>query len=230
MQIPFSRHAIALIFMLGWLGTSQASLTDDNQALEQKWHELDQQLTQARTELNGVVVRRRSAERDHRRCANGAWQVFWQPRIEQGEKARRELEDQNAKLVQLRAALRKEKADLDNRRGQIERSHSDKAEDSAYEQEFRRYLADFENLYDKESDVLLEGYREYINGIAAYVDFINTSAQFCRDRNFSQGAIDLAAKHVDKIVGAANSIVGLLDRVKALLAGASNKPLQRAGG
>ncbi len=108
------------------------------------------------------------------------WRLIWESRLKEAEVARKTTEEERRKLIQLWRELGEVRRKFEQRRMEIERTHTHKGPGSAYEQEFRQYMENMRTAYlDRIKNQLFQGYEDYLNGAEGYLMFLKGSLELC---------------------------------------------------
>lgn len=107
----------------------------------------------------------------------------WEPRLDDLERGADRLETLRETLARLRVDLNRVRDRMEARRRTIEETHRRKGPGSAYESEFRRYMADLRTDYlDRIESELFAGYEDYVSGVREYIGTLTTMMDNCESR------------------------------------------------
>lgn len=197
--------SFVLLFLLASFlpaAASETQLQSDYSGIEDQRIALEEKRVSTEQRREKLEGDRKRAEKLYSDCKSARWSVHWKDQAEDANKARSELETQNARLRKLNGELEDLRIELDASRRQIEASNRVKG--TRYEAEFRDYMARMTTeYYPKVNQELLGGYDTYFNGIEAYISFLDECTEDCNNATFT-GAISSAAN--EKIRGIWNAV------------------------
>jgi|GEM_PF-6567996 len=162
---------------------SWASTACDEPTSEQISQALTAKRQDYESQLTSLEKDMRAHEVTFRQCSSQKWRVFWQPRLAEAEAAHEKLRKQRSELVKLRQAIESDPGPVKV----------------------------FQYCPRMEQEVFY-GYEEYFTGIKSYLAFINASTDLCKNRDYSEGSIELALTYVTQILDAVSKITDIFKK------------------
>ncbi len=178
----------ASLALAGTLQSDYAALEARRKALESQRRGYEKQLqkqaeaiNQVADDLNDCVYETRmKALKMKKHKIYETWRGIWESRLKEAEVARKTSEEERRELIQTWRELDKVRQALEEKRAEIEESHTVKGPGSAYEKAFREYMAELEDQYfQRLENELFEGYRTYLDGAEGYLMFMKGSLSIC---------------------------------------------------
>lgn len=129
------------------------------------------------SDLSSLEQGMRTRQVTFTQCTSQKWRAFWQPRLADAESAHAKLRKQRTELMKLRQSIEKDPGPI--------------------------RVVEYCPRMEQE---VFDGYDEYFTGINSYFAFIDASIELCNRREYSEGAAEMAASYIDKILDAVGKI------------------------
>ncbi|MFA6240438.1 MAG: hypothetical protein WC655_05895 [Candidatus Hydrogenedentales bacterium] len=201
---------LALVFS----SIAEATVYDDYSLAVEKRKALETKRGELESQVQALNSARTKLEKDFRECADPTWRSYFKPRIQEAEKLRSNLETQRGKLEGMRKELRNIRVALEERRIEMENKWQGRARGSDYETELSLYLEKLKATYfEPMEEDLFEGYREYIEGVTRYLEYVAESLRVCTSEDYTQIAID----NMDRAYATFTEIVKNITALKDIL-------------
>ena len=161
------------------------ALEKQREDYERRQEALSAELQQVTESLNECIYKTRmEALKKRKHKIYESWRTIWESRLKEAEMARRSAEEVRRSLTQLWRDLSEVRQKYESMRQDIESRHTFKGPGTAYEREFRSYMAELEkNYFDRIENELFAGYEEYLNGAKGYLNLLSTSLKTCREND-----------------------------------------------
>jgi chromosome segregation ATPase len=165
------------------LEAKRQKLEDKRREYENKVKELSARLDDVSAELNNCIYEaRRNTLKTQSQKVYEKWRVMWESRLKEAEVARETSEKERRMLLNLWKELSEPREAFENTRAEIEKRHTNKEPGSAYETEFREYMAELEKTYfSRIEGELFTGYDDYLVGAEGYLKFLKNSLELCKE-------------------------------------------------
>lgn len=218
MRVQKFALSIAICMLLSFAPSAAASwrfaensLNDDRALFKKEFRNLVRERKEYEEKNEDLEKDLRSIEERYTKCTSERWRIIWRKQIERAEEARRKLENERGKLVQLNRALKSRNTELDKERSIIDVSH--KIKDEKYESEFRNWMVKFDAEYITRMKLeLFRGYEEYMSGMRKYIYFIEGAITKCKNNNYMESIAENVISFIPEIISATKSLRGILKK------------------
>ena len=166
--------------------SSAASLQEDYRAFEARRQSLEETRRGYETRLATLASQVKSLNIVFFQCVSPKEPDYWEGKIAEVKRIRDDLETERKVLSTLRKQVNEVGRRLEQRRQEIEETHTRKGPGTPYEADFRRYMADLsEEYFQPMENRLFAGYDAYLSGVDYYIEYLKESVGPClkRDRN-----------------------------------------------
>ena len=210
--------SIAICMLLSFVPSAAASwsfsentLKDDYALFEEKFRSLVREREKYEEKNKDLEKDLRLIEERYEECTSEKWRVIWNKQIERAEEARRNLENEGGRLIQLNRNLENRNIELDKERSVIEDSH--RIKNKKYESEIRNWMMVFDAEYSIRVKLeLFRGYEEYMSGIRKYISFVKGATTKCRNNDYMEPIAETVISLIPEITSAMKSLVDILKK------------------
>ncbi|MFP4348048.1 MAG: hypothetical protein ACOC3W_08165 [Thermodesulfobacteriota bacterium] len=178
--------AVFVLVVLPAVHTFAASLQEDYQSFEAERQSLEETRRGYESRMTALASQVKSLNMIFFQCVSPKQPDYWEEKIAEAKRIRDDLEAERKELSKIRKSVNAEGRRLEQRRQEIEETHTRKGPGTPYETDFREYMAALSNEYFEPLETrLFAGYDAYLSGVEQYVAFLKESVGPCmkRDRN-----------------------------------------------